>query len=111
MSVHRREVHAEAAWQTTGPELVDLRQEPCARDRGDGPVRRADAGVQAALWLHHRSARSSGASLDCRERNPTADWIGRQLTEAFPWDSAPAYLIRDRDRAFGPVVCQRMRAM
>ena len=44
-------------------------------------------------------------------RNPTADWIARQLTEAFPWDSAPAYLIRDRDRAFAPVVCQRMRAM
>src|SRR3954471_11525118 len=44
-------------------------------------------------------------------RNPTADWIARQLTEAFPWDSAPGYLIRDRDRAFGPVVCQRMRAM
>ena len=44
-------------------------------------------------------------------RNPTADWIARQLTEAFPWDSAPAYLIRDRDRAFGPVVCQRLRAM
>src|SRR4051794_21921549 len=44
-------------------------------------------------------------------RNPTADWIARQLTDAFPWDSAPAYLIRDRDRAFGPVVCQRMRAM
>ena len=40
-------------------------------------------------------------------RNPTADWIARQLTEAFPWDSAPAYLIRDR--AFAPVVCQRMR--
>jgi transposase InsO family protein len=44
-------------------------------------------------------------------RNPTADWIARQLTEAFPWESAPAYLIRDRDRAFAPVVCQRMRAM
>src|SRR4051794_40776458 len=44
-------------------------------------------------------------------RNPTADWIARQLTEAFPWDSAPAYLIRDRDRAFAPVVCQRMCAM
>src|SRR3954451_2267626 len=44
-------------------------------------------------------------------RNPTADWIARQLTEAFPWDSAPAYLIRDRDRAFGSVVCQRMRTM
>src|SRR2546428_5453248 len=31
--------------------------------------------------------------------NPTADWIARQITEAFPWDKAPPYLIRDRDRA------------
>jgi hypothetical protein len=28
--------------------------------------------------------------------NPTAEWIARQLTEAFPWDEAPRYLIRDR---------------
>ena len=30
--------------------------------------------------------------------NPTAEWIARQLTEAFPWNEAPPYLIRDRDR-------------
>ena len=29
--------------------------------------------------------------------NPTAEWIARQITEAFPWDEAPRYLIRDRD--------------
>src|SRR5262249_48240395 len=29
--------------------------------------------------------------------NPTADWIARQLTEAFPWEEAPGYLIRDND--------------
>jgi hypothetical protein len=33
--------------------------------------------------------------------NPTAEWLARQITEAFPWDSAPSYLIRDNDRAFG----------
>jgi len=43
--------------------------------------------------------------------SPTAEWIARQLTEAFPWDSAPGYLIRDRDRVFASVVFQRMRAM
>jgi hypothetical protein len=31
--------------------------------------------------------------------NPTAEWIARQITEAFPWGSAPRYLIRDRDTA------------
>ena len=30
--------------------------------------------------------------------NPTAEWIARQITEAFPWDEAPRHLIRDRDR-------------
>src|SRR5664280_1056461 len=32
--------------------------------------------------------------------NPTAEWISRQITEAFPWDHAPRYLIRDRPIAF-----------
>src|SRR5674476_1252201 len=43
--------------------------------------------------------------------NPTAEWIARQLTEAFPWNEAPPYLIRDRDRIYGTVVTRRLRAM
>jgi transposase InsO family protein len=43
--------------------------------------------------------------------NPTAEWIARQITEAFPWDEAPHYLIRDRDRIYGSVVTRRLRAM
>jgi hypothetical protein len=43
--------------------------------------------------------------------NPTADWVARQITEAFPWDEAPHYLIRDRDRIYGSVVTRRLRAM
>src|SRR5438876_7068807 len=43
--------------------------------------------------------------------NPTAEWIARQITEAFPWNEAPRYLIRDRDRVYGDVVIRRLRAM
>jgi transposase InsO family protein len=43
--------------------------------------------------------------------HPTAEWIARQLTEAFPWNDTPRYLIRDRDRIYGTVVIRRMRAM
>jgi transposase InsO family protein len=43
--------------------------------------------------------------------NPTAEWVARQLTEAFPWDEAPGYMIRDRDRIYGTVVTRRLRAM
>jgi hypothetical protein len=38
--------------------------------------------------------------------NPTAEWVARQITEAFPWDEAPHYLIRDRDRIHGSVVAR-----
>jgi transposase InsO family protein len=43
--------------------------------------------------------------------HPTADWIARQITEAFPWAEAPRYLIRDRDRVYGTLVTHRLRAM
>ena len=42
---------------------------------------------------------------------PTADWIARQITEAFPWNEAPRYMIRDRDRIYGAVITRRLRAM
>ena len=43
--------------------------------------------------------------------NPTAEWIARQISEAFPWNEAPRYLIRDRDGVYGTTVTRRMRAM
>ena len=43
--------------------------------------------------------------------NPTAEWLARQITEAFPWEKAPKYLIRDNDRAFGVAFKARVRAM
>src|ERR1700737_3478165 len=43
--------------------------------------------------------------------NPTGEWVARQITEAFPWDMAPRYMVRDRDRIYGIVVTRRLRAM
>jgi hypothetical protein len=40
--------------------------------------------------------------------DPTADWTARQITGAFPWNEAPRYLIRDRDRIYGTVVTRRL---
>jgi transposase InsO family protein len=44
-------------------------------------------------------------------RHPTAAWLARQITEAFPWASTPAHLVRDNDRAYGQVFTARVRAM
>ena len=43
--------------------------------------------------------------------HPTAEWIAQQITEAFPWNEAPRYLIRDGDAIYGAVVTRRLRAM
>jgi len=43
--------------------------------------------------------------------NPTADWIARQITEAFPWDTAPKHLIRGRDGTYGVLFRRRLGAM
>jgi hypothetical protein len=37
--------------------------------------------------------------------------MARQITEAFPWEEAPPFLIRDRDSSCGTVVTRRLRAM
>ena len=43
--------------------------------------------------------------------NPTAEWTGQQIVEAFPWDSAPRYLLRDRDSIYGSAFQRRVQSM
>jgi hypothetical protein len=43
--------------------------------------------------------------------NPTQDWLARQMTEAFPWETAPRYLLRDRDASYGQDFRDRVEAM
>ena len=43
--------------------------------------------------------------------NPTQGWLSGQIIEAFPWDTAPRYLLRDRDKSYGPAFRHRVRAM
>jgi putative transposase len=33
--------------------------------------------------------------------HPTSEWTGQQLRHAFPWDTAPRFLLRDRDSCYG----------
>ena len=43
--------------------------------------------------------------------NPTAEWTAQQIIEAFPWDSAPRYLLRDRDCIYGERFKHRVQSM
>jgi len=43
--------------------------------------------------------------------HPTAQWTAQQVVEAFPWDSAPRYLLRDRDGVYGTAFRKRVAAL
>jgi transposase InsO family protein len=43
--------------------------------------------------------------------HPTAQWTARQLCEAFPWERAPAHLIRDNDAIYGHAFKKQLAAM
>jgi transposase InsO family protein len=43
--------------------------------------------------------------------HPTAQWTAQQIVEAFPWDEAPRYLLRDRDAIYGEQFQQRVKNM
>ena len=44
-------------------------------------------------------------------QNPTQVWLAHQMTEAFPWDTAPRYLLRDRDASYGQAFRDRIQVM
>jgi len=64
--------------------------------------------LYALIVLGHDRRRLLSFGVTAR---PTVEWIARQITEAFPWDNAPRYLIRGRDAASGELVVQWLRAM
>jgi putative transposase len=43
--------------------------------------------------------------------HPTAAWTAQQLREAWPWDTAPRFLIRDRDSIYGSALPRVAQAM
>ncbi len=62
--------------------------------------------VLVILRYHRRRILSFGVTS-----HTTAEWIARQITDAFPWTEASHYLIRDRDAVYGQVVIRRLKSM
>ena len=43
--------------------------------------------------------------------HPTTVWLSRQVTQAFPWDTVPRHLLRDRDASYGSAFRRGVEAM
>ena len=79
--------------------------------RGDGPLYRSDDNLRCALLLlHHRPRWRRIVNFNVTS-HPTAGWIIQQLREAFPYQSAPRFLIFDRDAKYGLEVPIAVRSM
>ena len=43
--------------------------------------------------------------------HPTAQWTAQQIVDAFPWDTVPRYVLRDRDAIYGAPLQARIKNM
>ena len=102
--------HGPAPWSAI-PELGDLPAQPCPIDRRDRPVCRSDIAFRILYCLVILSHGRRQLIAIGVTGHPTAEWVARQSTWAFPWDSAAKYLIRDRDRCYCPVFLARFGVM
>jgi len=110
-AVDRREIHGAEVATSTVTELEDLPAQPCSRHCFDRSVRGAHRVFKllyGLVILGHERRQLVGFGVTA---DPTAEWIAGQVTEAFPWDTAPQYLIRDRDGVYGHAFTKRVRAM
>jgi hypothetical protein len=106
----RREVHGAKAGNTFS-ELAYFPAQSRQRHRRHRHVRCGVRIVSAAVRDHHSGARSQENHSTAVTQHPTAAWRSRQITEAFPWDTAPLYLLRDRDASYGSYFSNRVEAM
>jgi transposase InsO family protein len=71
--------------------------------------------LSSSPWIrgapHKQLARRRRLIHHAVTAHPTAEWIAQQIVEAFPWDQAPEYLLRDRDSVYGEVVKRRLRGL
>jgi transposase InsO family protein len=63
--------------------------------------------IQLDVLVIVRLARRELALINVT-RHPTAEWIAQQITEAFPWNDVPRYLVRDQDAIYGAAVARRL---
>jgi len=80
--------------------VADIPAESHRPDRGGGLLGRANGDLSPAVRsrdLAHERRRVVHVGVT---DHPTAAWTAQQLREAFPWNDAPRYLVRDRDSAF-----------
>src|SRR5881296_2045901 len=93
--------------QTWGTFLANHVQDLVSLDLFTVPTARLRVLFVLVVLAHHRRR-----VVHCNvTEHPTAHWTAQQIVDAFPDDSAPSFLLRDRDSVYGHVFRQRVKGM
>jgi transposase InsO family protein len=109
-SVDGRQVHGEE-WARAVADLEDLSPQPCGRYCRHGLPGRADGRLQVAIRVGHPQAPTAAADITHGDDQSNGRVDRHQITDAFPWNEASDYPIRDRDGSYGHGVTRRLAAM
>ena len=104
MSFRGPEAHARQTWRTF---LANHVRDLVSLDVCTVPTASLRVLFILVVLAHHRRRVVHFNVLE----HPTAAWSAQQIVDAFPNDTAPAYLLRDRDSIYGPAFRQRVRGM
>jgi hypothetical protein len=99
-AIHGGQIFASAT-QTAFPNLANLPDKSSGADRGHRFFHRADGdfpGLFVFVVLAHERRRVVHFAVT---EHPTQEWNMQQVREAFPWDQAPRFCLRDRDAIYG----------
>ena len=101
-----------ATAQRTGvlpsPRISACRREGATRAAVASSLMKPNHGTWRLWFLRHRRRELVSFGVTA---HPTAEWLARQIAETFPWETAPEYIIRDRDGSYGAPFTRRVRAM
>ena len=106
----RAQVHA-APSKAIFADMADVPREPRRVPSVDRLLRRTHRDVQSPIVLvvlRHERRRIVHIGTTA---HPTAAWVAQHIREAFQWETAPRYMIRDRDRVYGIAFRSRIKAM
>jgi hypothetical protein len=104
------QVH-EPSWRTAVANVANISAQSRGRNRGNRSLRGPHGNIRALfalLIIGHGHPQLLWFEVT---RHPTAEWLAQQIVEAFRWDTAPTYLVRDNDRCYGQVFLTRLRSM
>jgi hypothetical protein len=108
--VDRFQVH-DAAARAAIADLADIPAQSWGSHRSDRSLPGSDHDLRVPVCVSDCEPRSTPAALVCGDAASNGEWLAQQVVEAFPWETAPTYLVRDNDGAYGPIFTGRVRAM